>query len=391
MPVVALAPLDIILIALMVMLLAFAALELGKFLGQLFSHVPVIGGWVGSHLVGLTDGAAKWVWKKLSGFASMSKGWLLDAYHAMKAAYVQQIALAYETATTLWHIATVQIPREIGAAKAYALAKVAAARDYAGNLVDAATSDLVGRIAAARSYAASLVAAARSDAAAALGALRDNVGALFAAAEGAAAAEVAAAEAKALGLFKVAEADALAATKALEASVAARVAAVEAEALAGVKAAEDAAQALSQAAVLEAGVITDLVGVKALEGVWEDLIDGAGAVAGELVPDLSGLEDLLKGLSGAKLAGLASVLAALGVLSLAQVKALEKCILPNCRNLGPLAKFLEALLGDVEDAALLAFIILMATDPQGAAGVIDDVAGPIVSGTTAGLRDLIGV
>lgn len=390
MPVVALGPLAAVLIALMVLLLAYAALELGKFLAQLFSHVPVIGGWVGSHLVGVTDSASRWVWAKFWGAATTAAGWLHTAYLWIKVSTDAVEALGSAAADTMWHIATVQIPREVGALRSWASDQVNAARTYAGHLVGAAVADLVNRIAVTRTYAHDVAVTVRTELLSAVASARADLRNLAYAVEAEALAAVAAAEAKAAGLFNLAEHDAAAAVAAARADLAASVAAAEAQAAAAVKAAEAEAVALSQAAVHDAGVITDLVGVKALEALWGDLTDAAGAVAGELTPELAGLEDLLKGLEGASLTGLAGALSALGVLSLTQVQALEKCILPNCRNLSGLGQFLSGLLGAAEDAALLALIVGLATDPAGTARVIDDVAGPVVSGTVTGIRDLVG-
>lgn len=391
MPVVALGPLDILLIAAMVLLSAYATLELVKVLAHLLRNLPVVGGWVADHLVSLADSVTNWVTAKLWGSAVGMAGVFTDVWGWLSASADQLAQLASVTAVTVERIVRVQIPAAVDDVQAWAHDRIAAARDYASSLVDAAATDLRGRIAAARDFAAAITATLRTDAWSWFNQARAEAAAATAAAAGVAAAGIAAARAEALSLFHTAEAEAAHALAATEHDLAASIGAVDARATAGVHEAEDLARALSQAAVHDAGVITDLVGVKALEPVWSDLTDAAGAIAGDLVPDLAGLEDLLKGLEGASLTGLAGVLSGLGVLSLTQALALEKCILPNCRNLSGLGQFLQALLGDVEDAALLAFIIMMATEPTRAAAVIDDVAGPIVSGTTTGLRDLIGV
>lgn len=114
----------------------------------------------------------------------------------------------------------------------------------------------------------------------------------------------------------------------------------------------------------------------ALAGGISGVIDIAAGGFGDITQWL-GQIDLTKSLD---IAGVTTIaVATAGALT----KYLEDCGIPNCRNLSQFGRDLAALLGFAEDAAFLAFLIALASDPQGTADdvvtVFDDIADPVIS------------
>lgn len=119
-----------------------------------------------------------------------------------------------------------------------------------------------------------------------------------------------------------------------------------------------------------------------------------GAVAGALGVAGTDFPDITSWLKGIPLDGITSI-AGVTALSLsvtgALAKALEDCVMPNCRNLSGLGRDLQALLGLVEDASFLGLIVALITDPEGAARDIESGLGGLATDTIDGAKSLLGV
>lgn len=387
----ALPDIGLVIAGVFLLILAYALFLLRDFLVGSLSHLPVVGGWVGRTLAGWIDAARAAV---ISAAGSVFSG--AERLFRTSTAWMENVLYkisytATAVVTTVVHIATVQIPRIYGESRAWAthqalsvyhdavgwyhdaLARIDAARAWA---VTVGTSVLheseayaAARASAAVAYAAALFTAAEHDTAAAAAAARAFAAAEVAQLARAAAAEISTAEDIAVSLFRTAEADTAAALGAAEAYAAARAAAAEQAAWAAVQGAASAGLAAAWP-----GIITD---VDSLRGViadsWPDIRDAVDAIPRAVPADLAG------------------GLAALGVLAIPMLRAMEDCVLPNCRNLGGLGSFLHDLLGAAEAAALLAWVTYCIADPVAAADDTEAVGGPVASGTLGGLERLFGV
>lgn len=132
---------------------------------------------------------------------------------------------------------------------------------------------------------------------------------------------------------------------------------------------------------IDKAIQADIAGIEAA-------VDGAITTAAGGFGDITewlGKIDLTKPLD---IAGVSTIaLSVAGALS----KYLEDCGMPNCRNLSALGRDLQALLGLVENASLLALFVGLATDPEGVAQdvatLFTDLADPVISSA----KDLLGV
>lgn len=128
-----------------------------------------------------------------------------------------------------------------------------------------------------------------------------------------------------------------------------------------------------------------------LAGIYTD-VDGAVQDAVGVIT--TGDADILAALKAfpasvpLDIAGLASLT---GVTSLTLARYLRDCGLPNCQNLSQLGRDLQALLGLVEDASFLAFLVELVRHPSGAAGLVENTFGDAISDTVGAFRSLVGV
>lgn len=138
------------------------------------------------------------------------------------------------------------------------------------------------------------------------------------------------------------------------------------------------------------GVITTDIGNIAAT-TWQDLDTAVTAATGVLATDFPDIGAWIKGLDITKALDIAGVTAL--SISTAGVIAryLEQCGIPNCRNLSAIGRALQDLFGAVEDGALLAFLIYLISDPEGAAAELQAVLGAIVDPLVSAGRDLLGV
>lgn len=382
--------------ALVLLLLAFALWVLRGFLVAGFSRIPLVGGAIGRSLGGwLDDARAALMRSSSSALHGMTRIWHTCAAWIENVLY--KISYA-QTAivTTIEHIATSQVPRLYRAALSWAthqaltvyhaalgwyhdaLAGIAAARAWA---VQVGLSVLHQSLAfatlqyhAAVAYAAVLFAQAETNLARDIAAARAFTSVKVAELARATEAEISRAESISVSLFRTAEADALREIGSLDAKVSAELAA-------GIS-----------------GLVTDLevLGNRAVSEVWPDAlrdIDALKQVLGDSFPDI---QSLLKYLEGAGAAGLIGALIRALAGSAVATRALEDCVIPNCKNLSQLGRELSQLGSAASTAALLGWLAFIATDPVTAADdtvavadpFINDIFGPLAGLLSAGASKL---
>lgn len=140
-------------------------------------------------------------------------------------------------------------------------------------------------------------------------------------------------------------------------------------------------------------VITDIDGI--IEGAVGAgaaavgaAVAGAEAAIGTDLADVGAWFGELDLTDVTSIAGLTSLaLATVGTLS----QLAEDCIVPNCKNVSGLGNLLKDLFGALESGALLAFLVELADDPAQAADDIDSILGTIADDAVGTFRSLLGV
>lgn len=188
-----------------------------------------------------------------------------------------------------------------------------------------------------------------------------------------------------------AEAAAAAATRAVEVTLSKDVGMLQRETATAVRAAE--VLAAVRLAAVRKGIYTDLTtwGDLAVSEVWPEVDGDIQALRRVLGNDFPWLRDLTGALGGLGAAGLLGSL----IRSMAGAEAITKlatdCIVPNCRNLSQFGEDLQNLLGIAGDAAMLAWVIFMITDPSGWAADMERFAVQPAAATIADAAHLFGV
>lgn len=155
----------------------------------------------------------------------------------------------------------------------------------------------------------------------------------------------------------------------------------------GIREAETTAQTLIGAAITD----IDHDAAAAVEAVWPDVKAGVDGVIDVAAGGFTDATDLLKGLDLSKAAGLVGAGAAALVGVSALLHLAEDCTIPNCKNLSGFGRDLQALLGLVSDGALIAFLADAASNPAGTAEAISSTIGGAYSDVARGLESLIGI
>lgn len=126
-------------------------------------------------------------------------------------------------------------------------------------------------------------------------------------------------------------------------------------------------------------------------GPWSVLLPKLGTIVGAIPGVAADALGLPAAITGADLTTVAGILSALVPAVGAIAEEVADCGVPLCSNLSGLSGLLQTILSDVYLAALLAFIVEAAAQPEATATDIESVVGPIVSDIASGARDLIGV
>lgn len=387
----ALPDLGLVLAAVFLLLIAAALWVLANLLQQSLGRVPVIGSWIVLNIVAVLNDARLAVIRAAAAAFDAAVdilNWLQSWLWRMFIGLVLWVAQA---ATTINHIATVQVPALesrveatvlgwVDSAVAAASAALAASISAVSRAVTVAEQDIAAVRAAALAYAYQLYVQAVTAAAAAVSqaeqaiatdivALDTTLSAELSNLAGTVAADLATAEHYAASLFATAEQD-----------IAAGVATAE-------------QLAFSQVQALQGVVYTDLEtwGTQAIADAWPDAQGDINALRGTLGADFPWLNDLLGALGGLGAAGLLGAL----IRALAGAHAITRlandCIVPTCRNLSGLGQDLSQLESAAMDAALIGYLVAAITAPVATAADTYAVTGALIADTVHGLEQLLGV
>jgi hypothetical protein len=377
--------------ALLLLLIAAALWVLIQLLVNTLGHAPLIGGWISRDLAGWLNDARNAILKAAGASWHAAVAMFNWGNNLFLVVFVHTATFMQEASSAVSRIVMVRIPEAVGAAYAYALglyhsavsyaqALEAQAVAYAASRVSALESTVQGWVAQALVYSASLASRAEAYALA-----------LVNSAEAAAANLVTESSTALRAEIRTAEQLAAGEVSALAASTQAAVSQLASDITAGVASAE--AFAFSQVAALQRGIVTDLeqTGQAALQLAWPDAVPDIEALRQALGADFPDIEALLRALAGAGATGLLGALVTSLAGTATVTKLAAECIVPNCRNLGGLGRFLQSLFSDATDLALIAWLIEGVANPVGWARDTDAILGPVAADTTAVIRSLVGV
>lgn len=350
------------------LIIAGALWVLSRVLGTAFGYVPVVGGWIKSHLDSALNDARNAV-LKAAGSTWDTAVHLFNWAGDLLAKPLDALVLGFsDVATWCSHMARVTIPAVYDKITAQVSAALADAYGRAESLYHAAERDITAAEAVAIARAETWYHDAERD-----------ITAAEAAAEKFADAGIRAAEAAAAAAVARLAAEVTAADTALQRDITAAAAAAQ-------------ATAISTAEGYARVIYTDIDnwGTQALDRVWPDAdqaIDGLRQALGGGFPDVQDLLGALGGLGAAGLLG-ALIRSLAGTAALTQLA--EDCIVPNCRNLSQFGRDLQGLLGDVPAAAMLAWFIFLVADPSGWAADTYAAGEAVATAATTAARDLLG-
>jgi hypothetical protein len=128
-----------------------------------------------------------------------------------------------------------------------------------------------------------------------------------------------------------------------------------------------------------------------IDPAWQGIIDDVHGIEGVIGTDLPDILNGIKSIPTTLPVGLVGVAAISIPLARTVATYLRECGVPNCINLSQLGKDLQALLGLVEDASFLSFIVELIHNPTEADHIVNDVFGTVLNDTVATARQLISL
>lgn len=392
MPVVAVGAVGIIALALLALLVVFAANLLAKLLANLISRIPLgigdlFSGPVQSMAHAVTNATASAARAVMSPIAGFFQGIALH----LTSMWDASATFATELANSMSRLFTHTLPDVIRRAVVQSVdwargeiraveAKVMSAIHTAVGMLDRAVRSVLNRVEhLERTVAADIT----------------GIDAKIKAAEASLSSDIAAAEAQAihtatslaqgvradltnaLGVAEVHAAQALtAATQALGNVIDATAADV-------LSTAEGDISAL-------AGEI-DAAASQVATAAWPTITDIVDGIKGASVPVEAVITDAVGSIPQAVPATLADALAATMAIATVGADFVDECGLDLCSNLGGLGGFLSSLGADLAEGALFGLVALMITDPPAGADMAKATLGPIVSGVSGLVTEVIDI
>lgn len=128
-----------------------------------------------------------------------------------------------------------------------------------------------------------------------------------------------------------------------------------------------------------------------LPNVWPAVRDAIGDIDTAAAGAFTDVTDLLGNLDLSIPTSIAGTLATVLPITAALSKLAAECTIPNCRNLSQVGRDLQALFGIAEDAAFLALLAEIISDPAGAAQDALNVVVPVLDDTANAAKTLIGI
>lgn len=392
MPVLIIPVLVVAIIAVLCVLLYFAAEQFGHALAQFIpGNLPIIGGKLRSAVDGFASSATSGV----RAYAASKIGPFADLIRVPAAALRVHLSTILESHQGLAHISAaiirLIIPAQMARLAAVFRADLGRVNEYFKLLIAREVAQLRADIAAARAYSDQRLTAASNG-------LRGEIQRTAGFLEGRIAATVAALRAEtaaAAGLLGR-RLDGLASTLRSD------IAAVDG----AINAAESTLRGELHAA--EAGLLNTLDtsvndAIRAVETtvaseaakpwavLWPDIEASVHALDGVLGADLPDIGAAVRAIGRDVPVGLLGSIAATSGISLTMLRYLKDCGVPNCRNLGKFGHDLQTLFGAVGDGALLSFLLAAVTDPGGAAEAVTSDVLPTLLGAAGRFEHTIGV
>jgi len=358
MPALILAPLALVVAALLALLLLNGAQLLGQFIARLVPnwHIPGLGN-IRSAVANGIDAALSAVGSLLDAAVNPVLNWLLAPYHLLRhfadvithtfQSVYNAVLASLHYAQYVYNLAVKWAETRYHDAIAYAQHVYNLATAQAAKWVNALRADVIKLYHSAIAWADHIYNLALTQAAKWVNALRADT----------------------VSLFHKAEVDALNAARAAETQAKAYASAVTAAA----------------AKVIATDITTPV------EQAWVDVRDEVKAIDQALATDLPGLRTLVDRVDVTDLAGIGAAVGALAGVDVLVMRYLRECGIPNCRNLSGLGRDLQALLALAEGAGFLAFLEAAIRDPSGTAGEVIDVTGVIITDTTDTFARVVGL
>lgn len=379
-----------VIIALLVLLLLYAGEYLGKAVAQLIPDLPVIGARLRDAVEAAAISLGHWASAAWDHLLSPVADLILVPVYAVKG-WAESVvnAITALTDTQAWIVGTyvpeVAIGGASGASSAIAglTARITAdIQSIAGKITTA--------VATAEAYTDAHVLAQANRLTADLARISTRIDAAVSTAE-------AYADARVLALAHQLSSDLARVAGAITATLADAETYTDAHVQAlGRTLVQDVTALQAAIAAAEKQAVTDTLGtltqaVTASATATAAVVDGA--VAGALDVAGDGFTDITAGLRSidwAKVTDIAGLTVATGAVAATLARYLEQCGMPNCRNLSQYGRYLQDLAGDAALAALLAMLVDVVHDPEGAAQRTAADLGGVLRAATDAAGALVG-
>lgn len=380
-----------VVIALLVLLLLYAGEYLGNAIAHLIPKLPLIGNKLRDLVAGAAAALGSWAGAVWDSTLQPAADFILSPIVSISNLFADITdTLGVLQDTELWIVGT-YVPREIASATKAIESDVTHVSAVVAADFKTAERDIAAGIHTAEAWAAGKIIEFSDNLAARIAHNADVIAANYRAVESDIADGIHTAEAWAAARVTAAE-------TVLTNSIADAFGQAERDITALGRTVDADVQQLGRAiTAAESAAIASAVGI-----ITTDVDQAAGRVADDVTAAVEGAIDIagagfadivagLRAIDWADVTDIAGVTAATGALTITVSRYLEQCGMPNCRNLSGLGRFLEDLLSDVSLAALLAMLVRMVNDPEGAAGeTIADIGG-LATGTINLVTSLVGV
>lgn len=392
MPVVAVGAIGIIALALLALLIVYAASLLAKLLANLISRIPLgigdlFSGPVQSmaHAVAnATASAARAVMSPIAGFFQgialhLTSMWDASATFATELADTMSRLYTHTLPWVIQRAVSASIDWTKGAVRAVE-SRVLSALHLAVRVLDRAVRSVLTRVEHLERAVAADITGIDTKIKAAEASLSSDIAAAEAQAIHTAASltqSVRADLTNALGVAEVKAAQALAATSQ---TLAHAIDATAADVL---------GQAETDIGNLAGSI--DAAASQAATAAWPTITDIVDGIKGAAVPVEAVITDVVGTIPQAVPATLADTLAATMAVATVGADFVNECGLDLCADLGGLGGFLSNLGADLAEGALFGLVALLVTDPQAGADMTRATLGPLVSGASSLVTDVINV
>lgn len=380
-----------VIIALVALLVLYGGSYLAKAVAQLVPNVPIIGSAIKSVILAASSALESWALATWDHVLRPVADLILAPIVAIKG-IISDTALAIaETIDTANWVIDTYVPAGIRAVESYAAGKVTTLANRVTDDVISLNRKITIAVSTAEDYTDTWIKREAQRITDDVASLNNKITAAIGTAEAYAAVHI-------TDLARVLATD----VATLDGHIAASLSTAETYALAQVTGLADAVRtdvaeldnkitAAEQTAISSAvGIITTDIdqAIEATRDAVTGAVDGAINIAADGFTDIvAGLRDI----DWAQIGDIAGVVAGTGAIATVLGRYLEDCGIPNCRNLGGLGRFLENLLSDASLAALLAMLVMMIKDPEGAAQITMSDLGGLAQDALNTAVSLVGV